>query len=315
MIDLKNTCVLVRTKEENEMLLKEAEKQGFRWYLRDYCEPLQAQYFPDILRFYEYNITYAASVRSDFAFYEASELLGTKEMSAREFAERIADVSNCCERECIGCVLDNRNNKCNTDLCNTRNWEKNIDELLEIAKVGKGTVPTPEEKAVEDIEKFIENPEIDDEEEINIKPEEAKDILSDMRDQHLCFLESSENKDEWQKKYLKEAWACDSGAKALAGLITGIKINKGVIAESILHYGKNNQSTVCMEECAELIQAISKAKRGKIDRDNMIEEIADVLICIEMLKQMYMISDEKINKQIKKKQAREVKRISQNELL
>lgn len=152
--------------------------------------------------------------------------------------------------------------------------------------------------------------EIDDEEEINMKPEEAKDILSDMRDQHLCFLESSENKDEWQKKYLKEAWACDSGAKALAGLITGIKINKGVIAESILHYGKNNQSTVCMEECAELIQAISKAKRGKINRDNMIEEIADVLICIEMLKQMYMISDEKINKWIEKKQEREAERIS-----
>ena len=154
---------------------------------------------------------------------------------------------------------------------------------------------------------------IDDEEEINMKPEEAKDILSDMRDQHLCFLESSENKDEWQKKYLKEAWACDSGAKALAGLITGIKINKGVIAESILHYGKNNQSTVCMEECAELIQAISKAKRGKINRDNMIEEIADVLICIEMLKQMYMISDEKINKWIEKKQAREAERMKKNE--
>nr|DAG30533.1 MAG TPA: hypothetical protein [Caudoviricetes sp.] len=26
MIDLRNTCILVRTKEENEMLLKEAEK-------------------------------------------------------------------------------------------------------------------------------------------------------------------------------------------------------------------------------------------------------------------------------------------------
>lgn len=158
MIDLKNTCVLVRTKEENEMFLKEAEKQGFCWYLKDYCEPLQAQYFPYILRFYEHDITYAASVRSDFAFYEASELLGTKEMTAREFIERIADVSNCCERECIGCVLDRRNNKCNTDLCNIRNWENNIDELLEIAKVGKGTVPIPEEKAIEDIEKFIENP-------------------------------------------------------------------------------------------------------------------------------------------------------------
>ena len=155
--------------------------------------------------------------------------------------------------------------------------------------------------------------EIDDEEEINMKPEEAKDILSDMRDQHLCFLESYENKDEWQKKYLKEAWACDSGAKALAGLITGIKIDKGIIADSIQHYGRNNQSTVCMEECAELIQAVSKAKRGKIDRDNMIEEIADVLICIEMLKQMYMISDEKINKWIEKKQAREAERMEKNE--
>ena len=90
-------------------------------------------------------------------------------------------------------------------------------------------------------------------------------------------------------------------------------INVKIIAESIQHYGKNNQSTVCMEECAELIQAISKAKRGKIDRDNMVEEIADVLICIEMLKQMYMISDEKINKWIEMKQAREAERMEKNE--
>lgn len=71
-----------------------------------------------------------------------------------------------------------------------------------------------------------------------MKPKEAKDILSDMRDQHLCFLGKSEIKDEWQEKYLKEAWACDSGAKTLAGLITGIKIDKGIITESIQHYGK-----------------------------------------------------------------------------
>ena len=90
-------------------------------------------------------------------------------------------------------------------------------------------------------------------------------------------------------------------------------INVKIIAESIQHYGKNNQSTVCMEECAELIQAISKAKCGKINRDNIIEEIADVLICIEMLKQMYMISDEKINKWIEKKQAREAERMEKNE--
>lgn len=45
----------------------------------------------------------------------------------------------------------------------------------------------------------------------------------------------------------------------------------------------------------------------------MIEEIADVLICIEMLKQMYMISDEKINKWIEKKQAREAEMMEKNE--
>jgi len=158
MIDLRNTCVLVRTKEENEMLLKEAEKQGFRWYLKDYCEPLQTQCFPDILRFYEHDITHAASVRSDFAFYEASELLGTKEMSAREFAERIADAGNCYERECSECVFSKVNTKCSIHLCNIYNWKGNIDELFEIVKSGRATVPTPEEKAVEDIEKFIENP-------------------------------------------------------------------------------------------------------------------------------------------------------------
>lgn len=90
-------------------------------------------------------------------------------------------------------------------------------------------------------------------------------------------------------------------------------INEKNIAESIQHYGKNNQSTVCMEECAELIQAISKEKRGKINRDNMIEEIADVLICIEMLKQMYSISDSEIDAWIKKKQKREVERMEKNE--
>lgn len=47
-----------------------------------------------------------------------------------------------------------------------------------------------------------------------MKPEEAKNILSDMRDRYLCFLGDLEIKEEWQKEYLKEAWACDLGAKS-----------------------------------------------------------------------------------------------------
>ena len=37
-------------------------------------------------------IVYGVRIWSDYAFYEASELLGTKEMTVREFIERIADV-------------------------------------------------------------------------------------------------------------------------------------------------------------------------------------------------------------------------------
>lgn len=159
MIDLRNTCVLVRTKEENEMLLKEAEKQGFQWPTKNHCRPLPKQHFPDILKFYEdKDVTREAHIGPDLTFYEASELLGTKEMTAREFAERIADAGNCYERECSECVFSKVNTKCSIHLCNIYNWKGNIDELFEIVKSGRATVPTPEEKAVEDIEKFIENP-------------------------------------------------------------------------------------------------------------------------------------------------------------
>lgn len=158
MIDLRNTCILVRTKEENEMLLKEAEKQGFHWFQRGSCEPLLTQRFPDILRFYnDKDIVCDACINPDFTLYEASELLNTKEMTAREFIKRIVDIRKCSGRECSECVLDASNTKCKMSLCNTRNWGGNINDLLEITKSGRFTVPTIEEKAIEDIEKFIEN--------------------------------------------------------------------------------------------------------------------------------------------------------------
>ena len=162
MINLENTYVLVRTPEENEKLLKEAEKQGFKWHSKNNCEPSPRQHFPDILRFYEdKNVIYKASVNSNCAFYEASELLGAKEMTAREFIERVTDIatpSKCYKRECSECVFSEKNTKCKRSLCNIDNWKGNADELLEIAKSGKSTICTPEEKAINNIEKFIENP-------------------------------------------------------------------------------------------------------------------------------------------------------------
>lgn len=92
-----------------------------------------------------------------------------------------------------------------------------------------------------------------------------------------------------------------------------IEVNSYVVKRTIEHYGKDVQSTVCMEECAELIQAISKEKRGKSDKSHLAEEMADVYICLEMLMEIYNISSKEIESMIERKQQREIERIKQNE--
>ena len=86
-------------------------------------------------------------------------------------------------------------------------------------------------------------------------------------------------------------------------------IDKNIIAQTIELCGFENESTVCIEECAELIQAISKEKRGIHDMIHLSEEIADVLICVEMIKQIYGIKDKDVDAWIYTKQKRMVDRI------
>ena len=90
-------------------------------------------------------------------------------------------------------------------------------------------------------------------------------------------------------------------------------VNSEIIKDSIKHYGVDAQSTVCMEECAELIQAISKEKRGKHDYKHLAEEIADVIICISMLQDMYEIDGSDIQLWIDLKQKRIVERMKHDE--
>lgn len=73
---------------------------------------------------------------------------------------------------------------------------------------------------------------------------------------------------------------------------------KDLYERNIQYHGIEQETTIAMEECSELIQAISKCKRyGCIDkyRENLIEEIADVLFAIDELKLIYNISDEVIS--------------------
>ncbi len=93
----------------------------------------------------------------------------------------------------------------------------------------------------------------------------------------------------------------------------------------IAHYGEDAQSVVHMEECAELIQAISKMRRKKAthtagqDVDNaeayynLVEEMADVLICMQQLVQMYSISDSELQMMIDRKTARQEERMHESD--
>ena len=85
-------------------------------------------------------------------------------------------------------------------------------------------------------------------------------------------------------------------------------IDKMIQKKTIDKFGADIQSTICMEECAELIQAISKMKRGKEDkRDNLIEEMADVYIILEQLQYIYDIGDSEIENWIVCKQDRQLR--------
>lgn len=49
------------------------------------------------------------------------------------------------------------------------------------------------------------------------------------------------------------------------------------------HYGLESQLDMLQEECAELIQAVSKYKRAKCTDDHLAEEIANVHIMLEQI--------------------------------
>ncbi len=92
-----------------------------------------------------------------------------------------------------------------------------------------------------------------------------------------------------------------------------MKIDKETIVESIEKYGIEKQTVVCMEELAELIQELSKILRGKKNQENLIEELADVYICLETIKQINIVDDNKLQCEIYRKQERQRKRLMEVE--
>lgn len=100
--------------------------------------------------------------------------------------------------------------------------------------------------------------------------------------------------------------------------------------ELIDHYGKEDRTTVVMEELAEFAKTVSKYKRYVLNKDkykndkrydekkivdNMKEEIADTLICIRIMQDIVGISDSEIEEEVKRKNNNNLLRRSMDAIL
>ena len=81
-------------------------------------------------------------------------------------------------------------------------------------------------------------------------------------------------------------------------------------------YGADHQSLVACEELGELIRAVSKMRRAAAAGtdnwdayENLVEEIADVLIVLEQLQEMYEIPNHGIQSVVFQKCARQEERM------
>lgn len=94
-----------------------------------------------------------------------------------------------------------------------------------------------------------------------------------------------------------------------------MKFDNNLYRQAMLVLGYKQQSLIAMEECSELCQAISKCIRYYDSRnynnkgndkhiDNLAEEMADVLIMIEQLKEIYNVNEQDIQEWINKKEER-----------
>lgn len=99
------------------------------------------------------------------------------------------------------------------------------------------------------------------------------------------------------------------------------RIDAGINQETMDRYGIEKQSLVAMEELSEMQKAISKLVRNPEEktkplefkglRNNLIEEMADVLICMDQLIEYYQIQGIEIQDIIQAKQERQAKRLEE----
>lgn len=94
------------------------------------------------------------------------------------------------------------------------------------------------------------------------------------------------NREEFKRKMTEE------------GVIISEEERKTEIAYVAEHESRTINCVIAMEEFAELQQEISKQLRDKGDIFGLLEEMADAYICLELLRRMFEITDDEINRAV-----------------
>ena len=64
--------------------------------------------------------------------------------------------------------------------------------------------------------------------------------------------------------------------------------------QAIETYGERAQKLMAIEEMSELTKEICKDFRGKLNREHLVEEMADLLIMLDQMLLLYKISGEEV---------------------
>ncbi len=72
-----------------------------------------------------------------------------------------------------------------------------------------------------------------------------------------------------------------------------------IYAKTVSKWGEQAQYDQTIEECAELIVALQHLARGKVDKDAVLSELADVFLMVGQL--TYMFGEDRLIAEVEKK--------------
>jgi NTP pyrophosphatase (non-canonical NTP hydrolase) len=75
-----------------------------------------------------------------------------------------------------------------------------------------------------------------------------------------------------------------------------------IYAKTISKWGEQAQYDQTVEECAELITSLQHFARGKVDKETVVNELADVFLMVGQL--AYMFGEEQLSAAVEKKIAK-----------